>query len=786
MAARPTYEEMAKRVAQLEEELSRCSRGGHGVEAEQLSVIFAMSLDMICIADLPTSTFLKVNPAFTEVLGYSEAELLARPFLEFIHPDDIEVTRKAVNALFQKGEKLINFKNRYRHKAGGYRWLNWVSHPQPDKGISVAVAHDITEQIGAERQREALTEELKNTSGLLNAVLDSIPDVIGVQDRTHRVIRYNKAGYDFLGCKPSEVNGRKCHELIGRMLPCEECAPSEVFRTNRVARVEKFVPEIGRWLDIRAYPILDEKGEWTQVIEHLRDITKEKTAEAELKAAHERLTTILDSIEAHIYVADIATHRILFINRQMREDFKRDLVGDLCYEAFRCETEPCAHCSNDRLIGADGEPAGIHSWEGQNPVTGRWYLNCDRAIRWVDGRLVRLQIGTDITRAKESEQERARMEAQLQQSQKFEAVGTLAGGVAHDFNNLLMGIQGRASLMLTDLAPAHPHREHLFAIEEHIRSAAELTKQLLGFARGGKYEVRPLDLNELVSSSAAMFGRTKKEIRIHTKLPQFPLVVEADRSQIEQVLLNIYVNAWQAMPDGGQLYIEAKTLVLDAASCHPHQTTPGRYHSVSIADTGIGMDAATQLRIFDPFFTTKEKGRGTGLGLASAYGIIKNHGGMITVESQKGQGAAFSVYLPASDRDVLPEAFPEGSLLKGKETILLVDDEEMIREVGRAMLERLGYSVHTAPGGVEALDALKRHGDGIDIAILDLIMPGMDGGKLFDRIREIRPRLPVILSSGYAIDGQAEEILRRGCNGFIQKPFGISELSRKLRSVLDQ
>ncbi|MCU0585460.1 MAG: response regulator [Desulfobacterales bacterium] len=609
--------------------------------------------------------------------------------------------------------------------------------------------------------------------------------MIGVQDRHHRVIRYNKAGYDFLGLTPAEVAGRTCHELIGHAIPCATCATSEVYRTNRVARVEKFVPEIGRWLDVRAYPILDENGEWTQVIEHLRDITREKTAEAELTAAHERLTTILDSIEAHIFVADIATHRILFINRKMREDFNRDLVGSLCYEAFRCESAPCADCSNEQLIGADGEPTGIHSWEGQNPVTGRWYLNYDRAIRWVDGRMVRLQIATDITRAKESEQERARMEVQLQQSQKFEAIGTLAGGVAHDFNNLLMGIQGRASLMRVDLPPSHPHREHLRAIEDYIRSAADLTRQLLGFARGGKYEVKPLDLNELVLTTASMFGRTKKEIRIHTRLPETPLVVEADRSQIEQVLLNIYVNAWQAMPDGGELYIGAKTLVLDEALCRPHQAVPGRYHSVAITDTGIGMDAATQLRIFDPFFTTKEKGRGTGLGLASAYGIVKNHGGMITVESQKRQGATFTIYLPASDREALAESSPESRLMRGSETILLVDDEEMILEVGRSMLERLGYKVHCAKNGSEALDLLKRQRDGIDLVILDLIMPGMDGGKLFDRIRELRPGLSALLSSGYAIDGQAEEILHRGCNGFIQKPFGITELSTKLRSILD-
>ena len=229
--------------------------------------------------------------------------------------------------------------------------------------------------------------------------------------------------------------------------------------------------------------------------------------------------------------------------------------------------------------------------------------------------------------------ENTKLERQLQQSQKFEAIGTLAGGIAHDFNNLLMGIQGRASLMSVDLESSHPHSEHIKAIEGYIRSATDLTKQLLGFARGGKYEVRPIDINVLLIESAAMFGRTKKEIRIHNKLQNPPPVVEVDRRQIEQVLLNLYVNAWQAMPDGGEIYLETKIVTLDDAYCKPHQVKPGRYAKVSVTDTGIGMDESVCQRIFDPFFTTKEKARGTGLGLSSAYGIIKNHAGILTVYS---------------------------------------------------------------------------------------------------------------------------------------------------------
>ncbi len=393
------------------------------------------------------------------------------------------------------------------------------------------------------------------------------------------------------------------------------------------------------------------------------------------------------------------------------------------------------------------------------------------------GSLYRFMIYEDIT-------EKSRMEHQLQQARKFEAIGTLASGIAHDFNNLMMGIQGRASLMSVGLAPSHPHREHIKAIEACIRSATGLTRQLLGFARGGKYEVKSININELVRNSATMFSRTRKEIKIHTNIQPSPLVVEADRGQIEQVLLNMYVNAWQAMPDGGELYLETKAAMLDDDFCKPYAVEPGHYAKVSVTDTGIGMNEATRQQIFDPFFTTKEKGRGTGLGLASAYGIIKNHGGVITVYSERGRGTTFNIYLQLSEKEVHQEKATEGEILKGSETILLVDDEDIIIDVGQAMLKTLGYRVVISKSGPEAIEKVTDIGNEIDLVILDLIMPKMDGGKTFDRIREIRPKMPIMLSSGYAVNGQSSEIMRKGCNGFIQKPFNIAALSQKIRNVL--
>jgi PAS domain S-box-containing protein len=408
-----------------------------------------------------------------------------------------------------------------------------------------------------------------------------------------------------------------------------------------------------------------------------------------------------------------------------------------------------------------------------------WVSWTNKAITDEDGNVVGiLAIGNDIT-------ERRRLEDQLRQALKMEAIGTLAGGVAHDFNNLLMAIQGNASLMLLETDPSHPNYEKLKSIEQSVLSGSELTHQLLGFARGGKYEVKPTDLNELIQKTSGMFGRTRKEIRIHSKYQQDIWTTEVDTGQIEQVLLNLYVNAWHAMPGGGELYLETENVTVDEKFVKPYRVEPGDYVKISVTDSGIGMDAQTRQRVFEPFFTTKEMGRGTGLGLASVYGIVKNHGGFIDVYSERGHGTIFKIYLPASQRGAYREEEMPGDTLRGTETILLVDDEEIVLEVSVQLLKSLGYKVMTARSGREALDVLSEDQDNIDMVILDMIMPGMGGGETYDEMKGVDPNIRVLLSSGYSIDGQAREILDRGCNAFIQKPFNMRELSHKIREILD-
>ncbi|MFX0203309.1 MAG: ATP-binding protein, partial [Candidatus Hodarchaeota archaeon] len=401
--------------------------------------------------------------------------------------------------------------------------------------------------------------------------------------------------------------------------------------------------------------------------------------------------------------------------------------------------------------------------------------------------------------------ERERMEAQLLMAQKIEAIATLAGGVAHDFNNLLMGILGNASLLLLDINGAHPHYEKLTSIEKLVKSGSKLTSQLLGYARKGKYEVKPINLNQLVGESSETFGRTRKEITIHRELAENLFAIEADQGQIEQVLFNLYVNAADAMPRGGNLILKTMNNTHKEMKGKLYAPKPGNYVVLTVTDTGTGMDKETLKRIFDPFFTTKEMGRGTGLGLASVYGIIKGHGGYIDVDSEKMKGTTFRIYLPATEKEVQKISKPYEPIKKGTETILLVDDEEIILNVGRELLDALGYRVLLARSGKEAIDIINKAQRGKekeekrkgrpkkgslpfapDLVILDMVMPDMKGGEAYDRLKKINSGIKVLLSSGYNINGEASSILKRGCDGFIQKPFSMKQLSESIRSILDE
>ncbi|MBW1781800.1 MAG: PAS domain S-box protein [Deltaproteobacteria bacterium] len=650
------------------------------------------------------------------------------------------------------------------------------SYPEIDE-----LTEDFRIMAKAMASREASLRESEKT---IRALLDVVPDMI---------FRFNKEGiYTFMKSPtafPSPVTEGAVGKSMVDFMPEEIVSErlrlvSTALKTQDVVRHEYPLEINGKNCYREALYVLFGEDEFLAIV---RDITGRRVAEEALRESEAKYRTILENMEEGYYEVDLAGN-LTFFNEAFTRIVRmpRDQLTGMNNRQFmnRATEQKTFRAFNE--VYQTGKPARnievetIRKDGSIRYVEISAYLNKDGAGNPVGFR----GIVRDVTDRKLAEEEKQKLESQLQQAQKMESLGTLAGGIAHDFNNLLMGIQGRASLMLMDKETSHPDVEHLKGIEAYVKNAAALTKQLLGFARGGKYEVKPTDVNDLIHENATLFGRTKKEITIHSKFQEQVWPVDADRGQIDQVLMNLYVNAWQAMPGGGALYLETENVTLDEKAVRPFLIEPGKYVKISVTDTGIGMDNETLARIFDPFFTTKEKGRGTGLGLASAYGIIKNHGGFIEAFSEEGEGTTFNIYLPASESEVVREEAYHDHVHKGAGTILLVDDEEMILDVGRQLLEKLGYRVLTARGGKEALEIYRENKDRIDMVILDMIMPDMTGGDTYDGLKAINPRVRTVLSSGYSINEQATEILNRGCNGFIQKPFNLEALSWKLREIL--
>jgi two-component system, cell cycle sensor histidine kinase and response regulator CckA len=513
-----------------------------------------------------------------------------------------------------------------------------------------------------------------------------------------------------------------------------------------------------------------------------KDITERRKVEEALQKSEEKHRLLIENSNEAIFI--ISDGKINFANSRTKQMFGYNMEDlqlisfinlvltedrEMVYERQKSTLTERNSASNYgfRIFNKES----ITLWVEINSV----------GISW-ENQPATLNFMRDITKQK-------RTETRLLQAQKMESIGTLAGGIAHDFNNLLMGIQGHASLALLDMDPNNPTYDHIKTVESLVLSGADLTKQLLGFARGGKYEVKSVDLNSLIYKTSETIGRTKKEIIIHRNLGNDLWLTDADQGQIEQVLLNLIVNAWQAMPGGGDLYLETKNVVLDENRFKPLNVKNSHYVKISVTDTGVGMDEKTKERIFEPFFTTKEMGRGTGLGLATVYGIIKNHNGFINVYSEKGQGTTFNIYLPASPRketkDRNEATASNAEIAKGTETILIIDDESMILNVGKEMLKTLGYTIQIAHDGPTAIDFYKKDPESIDLVILDMVMPEMGGGEVFDKLKIINPQVKVLLSSGYSLNGQATRIINRGCVGFLQKPFTLRDIAGQLRKILD-
>jgi PAS domain S-box-containing protein len=509
----------------------------------------------------------------------------------------------------------------------------------------------------------------------------------------------------------------------------------------------------------------------------LVDITERKKAEKALRESEEKYRILVENAKDAVFVTQDGVVKFMnpiasgFLGHDRQEIEKtpflqfihsedREMIRDR-YER-RMRGEIISDSVAFRVIGKDGVEKSVDL----NAVLIDW-----------EGRPAVLNFMRDITPQKE-------LEAQLQQAQRLEAIGTLAGGIAHNFNNLLMGIQGNALQLLRQLDPSSPAYDRTCKIIDLVKSGSKLTIQLLGYARGGRYDVRPVNLNRLLETVSETVAAMRREIAIQWMPAQDLPEIEAEQGQIEQVIYNLLINAADAMPHGGTITVESTATSADRINDGAHQLPPGDYVRLTVTDTGAGMAPETQKRIFDPFFTTKPMGAGTGLGLASAYGIIKAHGGAIQVDSSLGKGTTFTIFLPASAAEEETPEPPPVEAASGEKTVLVVDDEPFVLEVTAELLTALGFVALACSSGAEAIRTFEENRERIDLVLLDLTMPAMGGGETFDRLRGIDDKVKVLLCSGYGQDSQAEEILSRGCNGFIQKPYNLETLEAKIKQIV--
>ncbi|MBC2696036.1 MAG: response regulator [Desulfobacteraceae bacterium] len=580
-------------------------------------------------------------------------------------------------------------------------------------------------------------------------MLDVLPDIVYKIDSDGHFVYLNGA-IKSMGYLPEELIGKHFSKIIH---------PDDIASLSRSTVLKQYKGSITG--DKNSPKLFDERRTEKRGTKHLiiRLIQKGWEREEDSKNVENSKTVYVEVMASGQYNKAISKKDKAFLGTF-------GIIRDMEKQKYVHDTAPL----NDSRISC-GEISSSSDSDG---------INEDRSDNKYDGTV---GIIRDVTERKIFEQQKAKLEKRLQQARKMEAIGQLAAGIAHSFNNLLMAIQGNTSLMLVKTVSSHPHYEKLRNIEEHVRSASKLTAQLLGYVGKGKYKVERLDLNQVVEETSEIFARTQMGVTIHKELAEGLFLIEADDAQFRQILFDLYLNAAEAMIDSGDLILKTTNVTHEDIKGKGYDSEPGNYVLLTITDTGVGMDKSIMGLIFDPFFTTKHMGMGTGLGLASAYGIITGHGGYIDVESRKGHGSTFSIYFPASGEKVRKVLRTADEITRTTGTVLLVDDENMILNVEKKLLEALGHEVFTAGNGKEAVEVYKKKWDNIDLVLMDMVMPNMGGGEAYYLMKEINPNVKVLLSSGYSIDGKAKEILARGCNGFIQKPWTIKELSKKIREI---
>ncbi len=641
------------------------------------------------------------------------------------------------------------------------------------------------------------TKELNDSQKILQLkskeqqiMLDSSPAMIFFKDINNRIIRVNKAFAELIDMPIRSIIGKHEKDILpGNTNPLINNITELIKTGNPVHNIKVLVntPKGDRWLKVDQIPYRDIDGNISGIIGFALDITDRVMVEEELRESEGKYRELIESIEEILFRIDSngivsyispSCHAVFglgpekIINKDYIDFIHKDDIIEV-KKHFKKSLSEIAEAFEFRVFNKSGEI--------------RWMQSYSKPVQ-KDGSLIGIQgMMRDITERKKAELDKKNLEEQLFQAQKMESIGRLAGGIAHDFNNILSSIMGYAELLKMHVTKENSTEgKAVNVILKGSKKAAALTRQLLGFARRDQTNPIPLIINNIIYESVRVSERIfEKMIKVAYDLEKDVNIIEADKNQLDQIFTNLLINAKDAMPEGGEILFKTENVDLSKKSAIKHtQLSPGNYVLVTVSDTGFGMPEGIKTNIFEPFFTTKGEGKGTGLGLAMVYGIVKNHGGHIEVESDIGKGTTFKIYFPASDKTI--EDFSnEVEIVQGKETILVIDDEDDVRNFAKTLLEKIGYKVITAKDGFEALDIYFIKKDKIDLIILDMIMPKLTGIKTFEQLKQMDPEVKVLVVSGYSKEGQAEEILNKGALGFVQKPFSLEKLSKAIRKILN-
>ncbi len=540
--------------------------------------------------------------------------------------------------------------------------------------------------------------------------------------------------------------------------------------------------------------VVERTAELSRANEELRqEIQDRHAAEKSLKETHNTFLTVLDSIDATIYVADLKTHEVLFMNRYMRETFDGEVTDSRCWEVIRGSLGPGPHGAMDRLLDENGNAAGVHVWEFQNPSTQRWYINYDRVITWVDGRRAFLQIATDVTQLKMLEKERMESEAKLHRAEKMETLGLLAGGVAHDLNNILSGILSLPDLLLLDLPETSYLRNPLTVIKKSGEKAAAIVQDLLHLTRRSVVTMEIVNLNTIVSDYVdspeyKKLQQRHSDCRLDVSYQSDLMNIVGAPTQLSKSIMNLVSNAFEAMPEGGIVTLSTRNEYIYSKMSGLENIAEGEYVLLSITDSGMGISHEDMERVFEPFFTKKVLGSsGTGLGMAVVWGVVKDHKGFIDVKSTLGAGTTFRLFFPASHQ-ALPKrvASPSFDAIQGQgQSVLVVDDVEVQRIIACGILRKLGYAATAVASGEEALSCLQDRA--VDLLVIDMIMePGMNGLDTFKALRKIRPHQKAIIASGFAETNDITAAMQLGVSAYVLKPYTIEKFGQAIKEALLQ